>query len=232
MLFFSSVVAETFNGTNASSTCVCSLKVIGLASDNTIIEQAAVECLGQDCASVVQLAVTPPLVPFMKSFRGTNYLHCLYSRRPKAFQASHCAISSSDHFESCVHCTHGFLTGVTVTTLSNTNNSASNLTALMTLSGDSLVVKDSQFLRLATSYDAILLLESSRVSMVNTSFVANQGSVTGGVAVVGVGNMSFKSCNFLSNQGTLVVPAVAIAVAAIAPFVIMQQSLHSVDVPN
>lgn len=100
----------------------------------------------------------------------------------------------------------------------------------MTLSGDSLVVKDSQFLHLATSYDAILLLESGRVSMVNTSFVANQGSVTGGVAVVGVGNMSFQSCNFLSNQGTLGVPAVAIAVAAIAPFVITQHSLHSVDV--
>lgn len=100
----------------------------------------------------------------------------------------------------------------------------------MTLSGDSLVVKDSQFLHLATSYNAILLLESGRVSMVNTSFVANQGSVTGGVAVVGVGNMSFQSCNFLSNQGTLDVPAVAVAVAAIAPCVIMQQSLHSVDV--
>ena len=88
----------------------------------------------------------------------------------------------------------------------------------MTLSGDSLVMKDSQFLHLAFSYDAILLLESSVVSMVNTSFIANQGSVTGGVAVVGVGNMTIQSCNFSSNQGTLNVLAVAMAVAAIAPY--------------
>ena len=63
-------------------------------------------------------------------------------------------------------------------------------------------MKDSQFLNLATSYDAILLLERGEVSMVNTSFVANRGRVTGGVAVVGVGNMSFQSCNFSNNRGT------------------------------
>ena len=72
-------------------------------------------------------------------------------------------------------------------------------------------------MHLVTSYDAVLLLESGTVSMVNTSMVANQGVVTGGVAAEGINSMSFQGCKFSGNQGIV---AVLIAVAATIPLTI------------
>ena len=62
---------NTAKATSSTSSCVCTLLVVGSASNNTLIEQATVDCVGHDCASV-QLAVAPAVMPFAKSFTGTK----------------------------------------------------------------------------------------------------------------------------------------------------------------
>ena len=86
--FFST--AEAFGGTSATSSCVCQLLISGSASDDTAIEQAAVSCVarGQDCASAVQLAVAPALLPFADSFTGTVVCLMSYCRQVGAWDAS------------------------------------------------------------------------------------------------------------------------------------------------
>ena len=88
--------------------------------------------------------------------------------------------------------------GTNTTIVESTENSMS---ALISFDGDIVNLTNSTIQNVTTTRDAVILLQTSTMSIEDSTFQGNKALLTGGIAAQGLASISVGNCLFLNNSG-------------------------------
>ena len=75
--------------------------------------------------------------------------------------------------------------------------------ALFSFSGETFSLVNCSLENLTTTKDSVVLLQGLNISIVNSSFIRNQGVLSGGMVAEGVAHVLVDSCHFSDSSGSI-----------------------------